>query len=136
MDDSPKPKPLFYLALLLIVAGLLSYAFRGTLFPSGSGGGGPVTVDDLKSAQGTEAPDPNVPTTVKEYAFKASEKLPPVTEKSDYQPLVNRTVKFALNVWAGWAPIILQNNGGAAGMQWKTPSAPWPGWPRPAAIRW
>lgn len=122
MDDSPKPKPLFYLALLLIVAGLLSYAFRGTLFPSGSGGGGPVTVDDLKSAQGTEAPDPNVPTTVKEYAFKASEKLPPVTEKSDYQPLVNRTVKFALNVWAGWAPIILQNNGGAAGMQWKTPS--------------
>ena len=122
MDDSPKPKPLFYLALLLIVAGLLSYAFRGVLFPTGGGAGGPVTVDDLKTAQGTEAPDPNVPTTVKEYAFKASEKLPPVTEKSDYQPLVNRTVKFALNVWAGWAPIILQNNGGAAGMQWKTPS--------------
>ncbi len=74
MDDSPKPKPLFYLALLLIVAGLLSYAFRGTLFPSGSGGGGTVTIDDLKTAQGTEAPDPNVPTTVKEYAFKPSEK--------------------------------------------------------------
>ena len=35
--------------------------------------------------------------------------------------MVNRTVKFALNVWAGWAPIILQNEGGAAGKDWTTP---------------
>ena len=30
---------------------------------------------------------------------------------SDYQPMKNHTVRFALNVWAGWAPIILANNG-------------------------
>ena len=33
-----------------------------------------------------------------------------------------RTVKFALNVWAGWAPIIFANEGFQAGKVWKTPS--------------
>lgn len=128
MDDTPKPKPLFYIVLLLVVLGLVGYAFRGTLFPSGSPPKGPqtssdtdLTPADLKTAGGTEAPDANVPTTVKEYNFVASEKLPPVKEKSDYQPLVDRTVKFALNVWAGWAPIILQNGGSAPGKVWTTP---------------
>ncbi|MCC6884714.1 MAG: phosphate ABC transporter substrate-binding/OmpA family protein [Verrucomicrobiales bacterium] len=128
MDDTPKPKPLFYVVLLLVVLGLVGYAFRGTLFPSGSPQKGPqtssdtdLTPADLKTAGGTEAPDANVPTTVKEYNFVASEKLPPVKEKSDYQPLVDRTVKFALNVWAGWAPIILQNGGSAPGKVWTTP---------------
>lgn len=128
MDDTPKPKPLFYVVLLLVVLGLVGYAFRGTLFPSGSPPKGPqtssdtdLTPADLKTAGGTEAPDANVPTTVKEYNFVASEKLPPVKEKSDYQPLVDRTVKFALNVWAGWAPIILQNGGSAPGKVWTTP---------------
>ena len=128
MDDTPKPKPLFYVVLLLVVLGLVGYAFRGTLFPSGAPPKGPqtssdtdLTPADLKTTGGTEAPDANVPTTVKEYNFVASEKLPPVKEKSDYQPLVDRTVKFALNVWAGWAPIILQNGGSAPGKVWTTP---------------
>ena len=40
-----------------------------------------------------------------------------------YVPLerTGGTVKFALNVWAGWGPIILANNGFAAGHVWKTP---------------
>ena len=40
---------------------------------------------------------------------------------SSYKPLEDRTVRFAINVWAGWAPIILANNGFKAGKIWKTP---------------
>ena len=34
---------------------------------------------------------------------------------SAYKPLEDNTVRFALNVWAGWAPIILANDGFKAG---------------------
>ena len=30
------------------------------------------------------------------------------------------TVRFALNVWAGWGPIILANNGAKPDKVWKT----------------
>ena len=40
---------------------------------------------------------------------------------SNYKPMADRTVRFAMNVWAGWAPIILANNGFKAGKVWKTP---------------
>ena len=125
MTNEPRPKPLFYVALLAVVIGLLGYAFRNTLFPKGKDAGNQFTITKEELAkggtEGVEGADANVPTTVKEYTFKASEKLPPVKETSAYQPLQARTVKFALNVWAGWAPIILQNNGPAAGKLWETP---------------
>ena len=139
MSDTQKPKPLFFVVLTLVVLGLLAYAFRGILFPAGADAtpkpapmatdqpGGTKTPGPQPSPGGggdgeVEAADANAPTTVKEYAFVARETLPPVKEKSDYQPLANRTVKFALNVWAGWAPIILQNGGSDPGVVWKTPS--------------
>jgi ABC-type nitrate/sulfonate/bicarbonate transport system substrate-binding protein len=122
MSDPIKPKPLFYLVLSLVVAALIAYGLRGVLFPRANAPvAGTISQEELKGA-GVEAPDANVPTTVKEYSFKASEKLPPITTASAYEPLEARTVKFALNVWAGWAPIILQNQGGLAGAEWKTPS--------------
>ncbi len=122
MSEETRPKPLFYLVLLLAVAGLAAYGFRNVLFPRAAGGGaGPISAQDLKAASGAEAPDANAPTTVKEYNFKPSEKLPPIQETSAYQPLANRTVKFALNVWAGWAPIILFNEGAGPGKEWSTP---------------
>src|SRR2546428_9740141 len=34
--------------------------------------------------------------------------------------MVNRTVRVALNVWAGWAPVIYANNGFHAGKVWHT----------------
>src|SRR5262249_17232761 len=34
---------------------------------------------------------------------------------------VNNTVRFALNVWAGWAPIVLANDGFKAGKEWTAP---------------
>jgi NitT/TauT family transport system substrate-binding protein len=119
-----KPKPLFFIVLALVIAGLVAYALRGVLFPSGTEDPAKnATIDksDLQASTGIEADDANVPTTVKEYSYVAREKLPPVKEKSDYEPLQARTVKFALNVWAGWAPIILQNGGSAPGKLWTTP---------------
>ena len=68
-----------------------------------------------------EAGDSAVPTTVKEYSFKPAEKLPPVKGTSGYKPLENDTVRFALNVWAGWSPIILANEGFKAGKVWQAP---------------
>jgi NitT/TauT family transport system substrate-binding protein len=125
MPNEPKPKPLFYVVLLAVVIGLLAYAFRGTLFPKGKDGSNNFTISKEELAkggtEGVEGADANVPTTVKEYTFKSSEKLPPVKETSAYQPLQARTVKFALNVWAGWAPIIIQNEGAAAGKLWQVP---------------
>jgi NitT/TauT family transport system substrate-binding protein len=121
------PKVTFYIALFLVVAGLAAYGLRDYIFPPAQNqqqqqqqvtppadGGG-------EAAGGTsEAPDASVLTTVKEYTFVPSEKLPPVKGVSNYEPMKDRTVKFALNVWAGWAPIILYNNG-KAGRTWKTP---------------
>ena len=68
-----------------------------------------------------EAGDSAAPTTVKEYSFKPAEKLPPVKGTSAYKPLENETVRFALNVWAGWSPIILANEGFKAGKVWQAP---------------
>ncbi|MFT5124464.1 MAG: ABC-type nitrate/sulfonate/bicarbonate transport system substrate-binding protein, partial [Verrucomicrobiales bacterium] len=120
-----KPKAPFFIVLILVIVGLVVYGFRDTLFPKGQGQAtvGTINKSDLGgSTSGVEAADANAPTTVKEYTFVASEKLPPLKEKSDYEPLQARTVKFALNVWAGWAPIILQNGGAAPGKIWTTPT--------------
>ena len=36
--------------------------------------------------------------------------------------MADRTVRFAINVWAGWGPIIYANNGFKPGKVWKTPA--------------
>ncbi|MFC1896051.1 phosphate ABC transporter substrate-binding/OmpA family protein [Thermodesulfobacteriota bacterium] len=119
------PKAGFYIVMFLVVAGLAAYGLRDFLFPKPKGPdtGGKAIVLPKHGAEGdVEAPDANVVTTVKEYAFVPSEKLPPVKGVSNYEPLKDRTVKFALNVWAGWAPIILFNEGRGPGKVWKAPS--------------
>jgi len=118
------PKAGFFVVLFLVVVGLAVYGLRDTLFPESKTPGqqgGPITLPQPDSDGGAEAPDTNVVTTVKEYKFVPSEKLPAVTGVSNYEPLKGRTVKFALNVWAGWSPIILQNKGKGPGKAWKTP---------------
>lgn len=123
MSDEARPKPLFFVALACVILGLLAYGFRSVLFPKDeTAKTATISKDELSDAKGVEAADSNVPTTVKEYVFKPSEKLPPITQTSGYEPMNARTVKFALNVWAGWAPIILQNGGAEPGKLWTTPS--------------
>jgi len=59
-----------------------------------------------------EAMDPTGITTVSEYAYVPSEKLPPVKGASDYKwNKADPTVVFPINVWVGWLPIVAANGG-------------------------
>jgi NitT/TauT family transport system substrate-binding protein len=134
-----QPKSSFWVAVWLVILGLAGYAaWQWGLFgqPGGGGqvvdrggqggGGGAGGGGDGGAGGGvegplTEAPDETVPTTVQEYAFKPAERLPPVTGIAGYRPLEDDTIRFALNVWAGWAPIIYANEGFKPGKEWKTP---------------
>jgi NitT/TauT family transport system substrate-binding protein len=118
---SGNAKPAFYLAVLAIVIGLVAlglWRFGALPGSKGAHSGKPGT-SEMKSV--TEAADTSGITTAKEYKYVPAAKLPPVQGISSYKPLADRTVRFAINVWAGWAPIILANNGFKAGKIWKTP---------------
>jgi NitT/TauT family transport system substrate-binding protein len=118
-----QPKPAFYVAVLLVVVGLLGLALwrYGSIGPGG-GQAGRISDEELKQAKGgAEAPDSTGITTVKEYKYVAASRLPEVKGISSYKPMADRTVRFAINVWAGWSPIIYANNGFKAGKVWKTP---------------
>jgi NitT/TauT family transport system substrate-binding protein len=119
---SGNPKPAFYLAVFAIVIGLVGLGlWRFGALPGLKGAKSAKSAGtEMKSA--TEAPDAGGITTAKEYKYVPAAKLPPVQGISSYKPLADRTVRFAINVWAGWAPIILANNGFKAGKLWKTPS--------------
>ncbi|PYR77861.1 MAG: hypothetical protein DMF86_07765 [Acidobacteria bacterium] len=117
-----QPRPAFYAAVLLVVVGLVGVALwrYGALGPGGRFGR--ISNDELKQMQkGAEAPDSSGITTVKEYNYVASSRLPAVKGISNYKPLADRTVRFAINVWAGWGPIIYANNGFKPGKAWKAP---------------
>jgi ABC-type nitrate/sulfonate/bicarbonate transport system substrate-binding protein len=117
-----KPKPAFYLGVLVIVVGLVALALWrfGAL---GTGGeGGRFSVDEIKDLTGlAEDADTSGITTVKEYTYVPATTLPEVEGISNYEPLTDRTVRFAINVWAGWGPIIYANNGFLASKAWTTP---------------
>jgi NitT/TauT family transport system substrate-binding protein len=118
-----KPRPAFYFAMLVVIAALLYFGVRR--YGGGRFGGGDSTAvgsADLDSLRGgMEAPDDKSLTTVKEYNYVPGSKLPEVKGTSAYEPLKDNTVRMALNVWAGWAPVILANNGFAARKVWKAP---------------
>ncbi len=122
---SGQPKVPFYVALFLVVGGLVAFAvYRSDLLaPKGKmhdGAGGGATIDPNMLNQTAESKDSNSVTTVKEYSFVPSERLPDVKGTSQYEALKDNTVRFALNVWAGWGPIILANEGFEAKKVWKT----------------
>lgn len=117
-----KPKPIFFIAVAIVIAGLIVFALmnKETLAPEGgeeTENNEPIDPDDLQ----LEMNDSNVVTTVQEWEFVPSEALPPVRGTSAYNPMQDNTVRFALNVWAGWAPIIHANEGFSAGKIWTTP---------------
>jgi NitT/TauT family transport system substrate-binding protein len=120
-----QPNRGFYIAVGLVVLGLIGFAiYRSDLIapkpaPPGGGGGVPEKIELKDVKQPAESSqDTTSPTTVKEYRFKPAEKLPPVKGTAAYKPLENNIVRFALNVWAGWSPIVLANNGFKAGQEW------------------
>src|SRR3954466_16003798 len=117
-----QPKPAFYVAVLVVVLGLVGLALwrYGAIGPGTKVG--QFTADELnKLKTPAEAADSAGITTVKEYKYVAATKLPAVNGISNYNPMADRTVRFAINVWAGWSPIILANNGFKPGKVWKAP---------------
>jgi ABC-type nitrate/sulfonate/bicarbonate transport system substrate-binding protein len=120
---------LFHVFLVLVILGIAAYAmYRGGVFNGNEAKApepGKAAVEPARPAdtleKGVEAPDAASITTVKEYSFRPAERLPEVKGISAYKPLVENTVRFALNVWAGWGPIILANEGFKPGHLWKAP---------------
>jgi NitT/TauT family transport system substrate-binding protein len=117
-----QPKPVFYVAVLLVVIGLVGLAIWRYSSTGPGGESGRFSSEELKELAGAaEKPDNSGITTVKEYNFVPSTKLPEVKGISNYTPMADRTLRFAINVWAGWGPIIYANNGFKPGKLWKTP---------------
>ena len=128
-----QPKTPFYVVLVIVVLGLVAFAvFRADIIAPQARKPETGKIDPSQlgqkpagqpSGQKAESPDAAAPpiTTVKEYSFKPAERLPAIKGTSAYKPMENNTVRFALNVWAGWGPIILANNGFKPGKVWKTP---------------
>jgi NitT/TauT family transport system substrate-binding protein len=121
-----QPKPAFYGAVFLVAIALVAFAgyqARHLIFPPPNkpNNGPAIDPKQLGGGQQAEAHDDTSVTTVKEYTFKPSERLPPVKGIAAYKAMQENTVKFALNVWAGWSPIIIANDGFKAGKVWKTP---------------
>ncbi len=122
-----QPKSTFYIAVGAVVIGLIGlavYNFK-SIAPEGKDSTSQTQAIDPSKLGQTAEDGANVasPTTVKEYTFVPNETLPPVKGTSAYKPMVNNTVRFALNVWAGWAPIIYANEGLSPGKVWKTPAS-------------
>lgn len=128
-----QPKPGFYFVVLLVILALVGYGMYRMKTPTDSGAGTTTTQatqgqdsggSDAPLAAGdggAEAPDSEGITTVKEYAYVPSQRLPDVKGVSNYKPMEARTVRFAINVWAGWAPIVYANGGFAPGKTWQAP---------------
>jgi ABC-type nitrate/sulfonate/bicarbonate transport system substrate-binding protein len=116
------PKPGFYVALLLVIAGLVGFAFfRFRTAVEKPASPSPIQAGQKELPEGGkgEAPDPGGITTKKDYDFVPAQRLPEVKGVSSYAALKDRTVRMAINVWAGWAPLIYANQGFGADKVWK-----------------
>ena len=114
-----QPKPMFYVAVGVVVLGLVGFAiYHSDIFRPGRRGANRLS-KEKSTRRNWARPRPskmtaNVasPTTVKEYTLRSrTKRFPPVKGTAAYKAMENNTVRFALNVWAGWAPIIYANNG-------------------------
>ncbi len=114
-----KPKPGFYVAIALVIASLVGLAiwrFGGADKKKADN----IDLKDIKPKLSPEAASDQGPTTVKEYEFVPAKRLPEVKGASSYKKLgKTRVVNFAINVWAGWAPIVYANEGFAPKKIWK-----------------
>jgi NitT/TauT family transport system substrate-binding protein len=129
MSNGGKPKPGFYVAVAVVVIGLLAFAMSRCGGKKDDGqraaDGQKIDLKDIKGqtgAPGGTAEDPAGTgiTTVSEYSFEPAAKLDAVPASSEYKALgKDRVVRMAINVWAGWAPIIYANGGKGPGKVWK-----------------
>ena len=133
-NGAGKPKPAFFIAVAVVVAGLIALAVmrckgKSSDTPGTGSDGSAVTTKDPKDPKNPKGPavaenpgdgKPIPGLTADKYDYEPSTTLPPVPGTSGYTPLGKpRVVKFAVNVWAGWAPIVWANQGAKAGKVWK-----------------
>jgi NitT/TauT family transport system substrate-binding protein len=109
-EPNARLTPLGKIISLLLIVGLIGVSVF--VFQKGWGkkpGGGGIFSSE---APETEAPDTSGVTTVKEYKYIATDRLPAVKGVSQYQWDPNeKIVHFTYNVWAGWLPVIAANGG-------------------------
>jgi NitT/TauT family transport system substrate-binding protein len=115
MADKAGPTALGKVVIVLFVIALLGgagYFFKDVLLPGGAGPGD-VDLDRFRDQQGgVEAPDTKGITTVNEYTYVPSERLPAVKGVSNYAwDDADKVVQFPINVWIGWLPIVAANHG-------------------------
>src|SRR5262245_18452348 len=98
-----QPKPACYAALALVVLGLIGFAvYRNDIFAPKAPNKTNGTIDPKLLTKEAENPQGGSITSLKEYSFKPADRLPEVKGISEYKKLENNTVRFAINVWAGW----------------------------------
>ena len=115
MAEPVGPTKLGKVVIILFIIALAAvgvYYFRDLIAPGGKGPGD-VDIDAFQQQQGKyEAPDTAGITTVNEYSYVPSEKLPPVKGVSAYSwDDADPVVQFPINVWIGWLPIVAANHG-------------------------
>ena len=114
MAEKTGPTRLGKLVVLIFVLALLvaaGYFFKDLIAPSGQGQGD-VDLAAFRDEVGLEAADPTGITTVNEYTYVPSERLPAVEGVSDYKwDDDEKIVEFPINVWIGWLPIVAANHG-------------------------
>ena len=137
-----RPTFAFFAAVVAVIGGLVYFAGMQAGFfgnpagdpeankNAGNEGGDAPQLDPNKINVGggggaggemaAEGSSDDIITTKKEYDFVPAERLPPVKGTAGYAKLEDNTVQFALNVWAGWAPIIHANEGFQPKKVWKT----------------
>jgi ABC-type nitrate/sulfonate/bicarbonate transport system substrate-binding protein len=123
-DAKHEPTALAKIVIFLFIAGCIAgalFLWKDKIFPpqggpppaggppaGGGAGGAPAA-----TAKEIEAPDDTKGiTTAKEYKYVPQDKLPPVKGVSSYKwDDAQKLVKFPINVWIGWLPIVAANHG-------------------------
>lgn len=121
--DSGKPKPLFFVVVGLVVVGLAAYGIMHfDLFaPQGTQVDKQQVSKDVMDKVKAQAQPSTAPADLssKDYKFIPSDKLAPLspTVVAGYK-FDDRVVKLAINVWAGWAPLVYANGGFDPDKEW------------------
>jgi NitT/TauT family transport system substrate-binding protein len=99
----------------IVIVGLIGAGIYFGFMKKGGPGPNPTGTKTIDMGKmNIEAPDLKGITTVQKYEYVPQEKLPPVNPKavSNYTwDKDKKIVKFPINVWIGWLPIIAANHG-------------------------
>ncbi len=125
------PKPSFFIVAAVVIVGLLGLAFWRCSVKTDPDSDkktadAKAKADDIdinkvrQEAMGDFVAEKVDDLTAKEFKEVEARPLPPVTGASTYQALgPKRKVRMAINIWAGWAPIIYANEGAGPKKVWK-----------------